>query len=333
MDKHEAFLIAKKGASFLSKNIKENGMFVYGYNKNGNELKGYSILRHAGCIWSLLEVYKEIIKETADADSIWFAIEKTIDYLRNRHVWRQEHRMIVSEVGYIKLGGVALTMLALLRYTDQLKKSKYTKTAEQLGLYIRWCTEEDGNLINHKVDMRNGQPTDFVSEYYPGECVLALCELHRKTKNKLALETATSITRFLKKNRDDSIDIVQDHWLLQALEYLHYNQSIFSMEFADYARMIGEHMITKNERYLSGVIRSTPIACRSEGLLSYYNISKDPSILTFVEELLEKQKQFQILIGEHAGAFVEGEDSKKIRCDYTQHNISSFIRFSKMKEE
>lgn len=338
MNKQEAYDIAKKGALFLTKDIKGTGMFVYGYRSDGSEMHKYNILRHCGCIWALLDVYREVIKEDPiAASSIKLAIDKSTRYLIKKHIWRDNHRKIVSEEGYIKLGGVALAMLALMRYHEIFNKRNYLRIAEELSLYIRAQVEGDGALVNHKVNMLNSEPVDFVSEYYPGECVLALCELHRHTKNTFPLDYAINVTKYLHRWRDD-IDLIQDHWLLQALEYL----VILSKEdektwIYSYTKRIAEDIMVNNEKYLGGIIRSAPLACRSEGLLSWYNICPDNdkfNVLKYIEELLEHQKQFQVIEEDSkAGAFIKSHEETAIRCDYTQHNISSFIRYHRIKEE
>lgn len=125
----------------------------------------------------------------------------------------------------------------------------------------------------------------------------------------------------------------QSHWMLYALEQLQRFDK--SPHIYQHAENIAAEIINKPIYLDSG--RSTPIACRTEGLLAFIRMPpKDASVellqgtaLLCVQANLEKQLAFQT----KDGAFTRGGGDRRnqeVRIDYIQHNISAFLHFSQL---
>src|SRR5699024_4137134 len=136
-----------------------------------------------------------------------------------------------------------------------------------------------------------GDKFDFVSHYYPGEAILALVRLYQIDKNDEWLDVAEKAANFLINIRDKNatIDtIAHDHWLLYGLNELYrerqkdfYLEHSFFIAKAMMKTQISEESAKRRE-LIGGYVpksgkepKSTPVACRSEGLGAAYRLARD----------------------------------------------------------
>jgi len=318
MNIHQAYGIAKQGALFLASLVCDHtGKFIYEYNvKTRVWSKKYNILRHCGCVWAMLDVYSETKDQV-----VLEAAERALGFLCSKHItkWTAAYGRVVHERGYVKQGGNALAILALLKHYEITGKKKHLEFAKDLAYYVRKHISAKDGLTKHKASLKYGEDTGFRSEYYPGEVVLALAELCRHTQDTDYYDDATTLSWWLRVNGKG--EVIHDHWLLQGLERLNsIDEDIF---FKDYSSLIAN-----NKVYF--LKRSAPLACRSEGLLSHMILMQDYSILPVVQELLTFQAAMQVQSDQDRGGFLDRVGGMTIRIDYTQHNISSFIRYFRL---
>jgi hypothetical protein len=319
MDKKQALTIAVDGADFLEKMIKPSGRFVYGY-KNPNtdkEISGYNILRHAGCIWALMVVY-DIVSKKEYKDKAKLAI----DYMIESFMQDYKGTKMVVEDGYAKLGGNGLALLAILKW-NKGKSKKYNNICIDLSRYItRHCLDYNGQYLYHKRDVKYDVDKGFISEFYPGEATLALCE----TQKQLNVDYGDEIRKAIQYNYNlrESLHHIRDHWMMQAIE------SFNPDSFRDYADKITKKELLKWPKRKPG-----PTACRSEAVISHLYTKPTKGIRKkiekFLKESLEFQASMQLKKGRHKGGFLWSIDDKTLRNDVTQHNICSFLRYSQLK--
>ena len=104
-------------ASFLEKQVQQDGSFRYGYYPRFDRvIPGYNCMRHASTIWSLLCQYR-ITKKA----SVLSLAARSIDYLRSHAlVYRDPDTAYLSEPlkNEIKLGGGGVLILAITEYLD-----------------------------------------------------------------------------------------------------------------------------------------------------------------------------------------------------------------------
>lgn len=104
-------------ASFLEKQVQQDGSFRYGYYPRFDRvIPGYNCMRHASTIWSLLCQYR-ITKKV----SVLSLAARSIDYLLSHAlVYRDPDTAYLSEPlkDEIKLGGGGVLILAITEYLD-----------------------------------------------------------------------------------------------------------------------------------------------------------------------------------------------------------------------
>lgn len=325
----DALEVAHTGAVCLANLLQKNGSFKYRYDSDpDNPQDGYNVLRHAGTIWSMLDVYKDVSDE-----KILECCRRATHFLLDTYLrfFRNYNNACICEDNKIKLGGNALSSLALLSLFKITQDHFLLAIAEQLSQFMLDQRSEDGGLI-HKRYFESGKISDFKSDYYTGEALFALLSLYGITHTKRWLEAVKEIENDLAA--DDYGVEEQSHWMLYFLELL----STYDTSYLPYrhAEKIVLNILDKPE-YLSWE-RSTPTACRSEGLLAFIRMKRPDEIdatalnKRCVEQIrsnLNRQLDFR----QPDGSFTRGgKDSRKneVRIDYIQHNISSFFHFSRL---
>jgi hypothetical protein len=321
--------VAHAGAVCLANLLQKNGSFKYRYDPDpDNPKEGYNVLRHAGSIWSMLEVYQDVSDR-----KILECCRRATHFLLDTYLrfFRSYNNPCICEDNKIKLGGNALSSLALLSLFNVTGDRFLLAVAEQLSEFMLDHRSENGKLI-HKRYFESGKISDFQSAYYTGEALFALLTLYRLTHRKHLFEAVREIENHL-ASEDYGVE-EQSHWMLYFLE-LQSNYEVSSLSYC-HAEKIIMHILD-NPEYLTWE-RSTPIACRSEGLLAFIRMRRPAGIdntalykrcVEQIKSNLNRQMDFRL----PDGSFIRGgKDSRKneVRIDYIQHNISSFLYFSRL---
>jgi len=321
--------IAHTGAECLANLIKKNGSFKYRYDsQEARPLKGYNVLRHAGAVWAMLDVYHNV-SDKKILDCCRQATHYLLDtYLR---FYRSYNNACICENNTIKLGGNALSTLALISLFETTQDPFLLTIAERLAQFMVDQRMENNGLV-HKRYFKSGKISKFHSMYYTGEALFALVALYRLTQQKYWYDAVRKIENELAPKNYGVKE--QSHWMLYFLELLS-NYEVSSLYY-HHAEKIVLHILD-NPEYLSWE-RSTPIACRSEGLLAFLRLKRPDTIddktlcercIKQIKYNLNKQLAFRL----PDGSFVRGgHDRRKneVRIDYIQHNISSFLHFSRL---
>ena len=336
---------------YLAGAVKPDGSFVYLYDTYRNEQpKGYNILRHAGSVFSMLELF-----QLNKAPQLLVSSERALAFLAS-HV--REGKVSGKPVGFIlegnevKLGGNALAILAFAEYQRATGDRRYEKMALSLGDWILATQDTDGGFSVHKQFHPGGKASSFRSEYYPGEAVFALARLHAITGEKKWLDAAESGAlyqlRVFSKLPDSALP--HDHWLLYGLREIYGKRPRKeflggAMRFANV--IVKAQHTDKNQPYpdwAGGYYvppRSAPTATRIEGLNSAYALAvagghrkEAEAIRKAIERgigfLLRSQVGPETALycaapQKSLGAIRESLHSPLVRIDYVQHAISALI--------
>lgn len=319
--------IALSSATYLASLADQDGRFKYRFDAiSGNVAEGYNVLRHCGAVWAMLEVNEHCGQ---NRDILASGI-RTATYLLNEFMrFSPDYRYgCIAENNSIKLGGNALAILALLSVYRANGDVILKTLAESLGKYILRDMKPDGDFV-HKRYLSSGKISDFQSMYYTGEALLALIKLFEATGDELWLDAAIRSENVLAPRNYGVQE--QSHWMLYALELLYRYRH--DENHARHAGRIARHILDFPEYRSWG--RSTPTACRSEGLLAFIRLLDQgkcsdelaglrKACIEAVDFNLAEQLHFRL----DTGAFIRGgEDHRKneIRIDYVQHNISAFL--------
>jgi len=344
-----------QAGNYLRRSVMEDGKFIYSYRPKTDKISsGYNIIRHAGTIYSMMELYNF----NKDEDLL-NAAKKAIKYLIGniREVEFDDNVYpVVVEDGYTKLGGNALTVVALAKYSEVTGDDQYLSLLQQIGRWIIKSQDNTGRFVNQKMTYPEKIIEDMESVYYPGEAILALNRLYALDKNAEWLNAAEKAAKYLIQIRDgDKTDeeLPHDHWLLYALNELYrerknkiyLNHSIrISNTIINSQNLDPEYPDWYGSYY--NPPRSTPTAIRSEGLIAAYSLVKDfvnnksaDEILAAVKRGIGFQLQTQFMPETciylqrpdlAAGGFCKSLTDFEIRIDYVQHNISSILGYLKI---
>ncbi len=340
---------AVAGGQYLIQAVEEDGKFVYSYlPKTDTSGEGYNVLRHAGTIYSMLELYDV----TGDA-ALLEAAERALDYLLAAALpceLEGESHVCIVEDGEVKLGGNGLAAVALARYVDVTGDRAHLSELIAWGRTLRALQRESGEFI-HKITYPGAEDTGMVSEYYPGEALLALARIYALDPQEVWMDAAEEGAQYLINVRDRGLsvrELAHDHWLLYGLNelYRHRPNPLYlehAMRIAQ-AIVLGQNREPESPDWLGSYYRpprSTPTATRSEGLCAAYQLARDFKTPVEADQILEAlelgiafalQTQFRPESAMYVsdpqrslGGFRYSLTNFRLRIDYTQHNISSLL--------
>jgi hypothetical protein len=338
------------GGDYIVNATNADGSFVYEYNaSSGKESSSYNILRHAGTVYFMLELYN-VTKD----ERLLSSAEKSIVYLLSFVKPFDNSSVCIVYNDEVKLGGNALAVVALAEHMKVTGEDVYLPIMQNLTCFIKLSQNESGGFIC-KQEYSTGYIYDWDSEYYTGEALLALCRLYQLDHNETWLDVAEKGAKYLINVRDKNVavdNLIHDHWLLMALNEL-YRYRIDSLYF-DHSMNISEGIMLLQR---DGVNRkseypewlgsyytppsSASTATRSEGLIAAYHLSFDFGEKNMTERILRSIKlgvDFQLKtqittennVGLHdlsraLGGFHESLTDYDIRIDYVQHNVCSIL--------
>lgn len=356
--REDLLMSARMGGEYLTRSVGTDGRFLYTYRPRADYAPDdYNILRHAGTVYAMLELY-----EVTNDHRLLEAIRRAIKYLVQSAKPCESGSggmACIVERGYVKLGGNALAAIALAKYAELTSDTQYMPILTKLGKWIRHAQAEDGRFFIQKQAYPDSNIVDFISQYYPGEALLALVRLYSITKDEGWLDAADKGARYLINVRDRGIPtekLTHDHWLLYALNELHrYRPDPLylnhSMRIAKAIRL-GQNRNPQFTDYLGSYHvppRSTPTATRSEGLLAAYRLAKDFGRKEEAQRIMETvnlnirfqlQTQFRpetvMYVADPQrclGAFHNSLTNFDIRIDYVQHNISALLALCRILQD
>lgn len=341
---------ALAAGGYLERIVGPEGRFVYRYlPSGGSAADGYNMVRHAGTVYSMLE----LLEATGDP-ALRSAAEQAVAYLVatvSPCDADGEAAQCLLDEGEVKLGGNALAVLALAQHARVTGDRRYLPLAADLARWIRAVQSGSGEFVVHRQTYPDGEVSDFVSEYYPGEAVLALVRLHALDGDEAWLDAAVRGADWLIEERDGNAapaELIHDHWLLYALDELHrLRPDARYLEHASRlaaAIMQAQHHRPPYPDWVGGYgepPRSTPAATRSEGLAAAYRLARDFGTSREAQALLDAlrlgisfqlQTQYRpesvLYFGEPQralGGFRRSLTDDEIRIDYVQHNLSSLL--------
>ena len=226
----------KLGGQWLAYTVKQDGKFDYEYYPNQDKhSKDYNIVRHAGSVYGLFEMYELSKHEAPLADDGKMYLDKAArsmgfiyDALKAPQGDEVGDRICLLHRNRCESGSAALTLLTFLgrpldpnEVPEQWRREIYRKGDDKLmeGLALTMVDMIDANgkvfrsySETKKLDRVKKEPL-----YYPGEVMLALVRYHERTQDERWLAAARKIAeRQMKWYKRDRF-IVPDHWVMQGL--------------------------------------------------------------------------------------------------------------------
>lgn len=221
------------GGLWLVNTVMEDGKFDYEYFPNQDKgSAGYNIVRHAGSVYGLFEMYHLASEEpalAADKDRYIDAASRAIGYIyddtKAPDGAKEPNRRCLVSNNRCDSGSVALTLMTFLsrpdpkdvpaQYRDAIYRAEDEEIMGGLGLTLLDMIDGDGKVFASYREAMRESKVRKEPLYYPGEAMLALLRFHEKTGDERWLKGAQAIgDRQARWYADDRFEW-PDHWVMQ----------------------------------------------------------------------------------------------------------------------
>jgi hypothetical protein len=321
---------AKSAAGYIRSVNDAAGQFTYVVNLDPKVpvVRDYSILRHAGTIYSL-GMYDELFPDPANIE----VMQRAVGYMRKCcYVELDGGRLIAineppsianqAERDSLKLGGAGLGLLALTTLERKVPGSVTTEEMQKISRFGQSLMRWDGAFYA-LYSMQSEKPTALEkSLYYPGEMAkgwVAMYELQPESKDEF--NAAVKGLMYLARTRARAGSAPADHWALLATARLFKSAEKNGIEIPrealiNHALQICHAMLEEArhpqpipamEGSLAPVGAVTPTATRIEGLLAALTfLPPDHPILPHVRAAVDRGIDFLVRAQVKDGPFVGG---------------------------
>ncbi|WP_374710870.1 glutamate ligase domain-containing protein [Variovorax paradoxus] len=205
--------LVRSGASYLARQVQDDGLFVYGYFPCfDRRIPTYDAMRHASVLGAMIEAW-ELVRD----DKLRLAIDRALDHLANTLIRSYtladgtEVAFLVDTGEEIRLGGNAACVLALVKYCEAMDTRDWLPLLEKLALGI--ASLQDGatgsfSHVLHAGDLRVKQASRVI--YYDGEAAYGLMRLYGLTRDARWLAVVEkAFDHFIASQHWQA----HDHWL------------------------------------------------------------------------------------------------------------------------
>ena len=205
--------LVDRSADYLAAQVQKTGKFVYGYFPCFDRpINHYNALRHASSTYAMVEAW-----ELTRSKVLKKAIDRSLGYLTQKLIQEvdlpegKRAAFLVDTDGEIKLGGNAVCLLALVKYSEVAETHVYDALMEALALGITRMQDPVTGKFNHVLNYPDLSVKEaFRIIYYDGEAVFGIMRLYGFTKNPHWLSLVEkAFEYFIEQKHWQS----HDHWL------------------------------------------------------------------------------------------------------------------------
>jgi AMMECR1 domain-containing protein len=222
------------GGQWLVNTVGPEGKFDYEYfPSRDRHSPGYNIVRHAGSVYGLFEMFELAGSEPALAEDRVSYIEAAsramsyvYDAMRAPREGKPGRVCLLDERGGCDSGSAALTLLTFLvrppksEIPAKLRSTIYRKDdsalMEGLGRTLLDMIDEDGKVFRRYSESLRLDKVKREPPYYPGETMLALMRFYEASGDTRWLEGARKIADRQVAHYERKRFRVPDHWVMQA---------------------------------------------------------------------------------------------------------------------
>ena len=337
--------LIKKSTYYLVDQIKPNGKFEYGYfSAYAKKIGTYNILRHSSSLYSMAEGYEQLKDKR-----IITAVEKGIEYLIDEAiVYKEDAAFVVDYANHqeIKLGSNATAILAMTKYMELTKTTKYLEVAQALARGILQMKTLSGGFI-HVLTYPSFEIKDVHRIiYYEGEAIFSLLRLYALDKKDLWLtEVKKTFDYFIANDYWKH----HDHWLSYAANELTTYEPedkyfIFGLKNCNNRLEFMYHRETTYPTFLELTMAAYKMVDKIKQL------GKD-DLLTYIDEeylvkTIDKRAEYQrvgffypemAMYKKHPGLILNGffirHHSFRVRIDDVEHYLSGYCQYHQFRLE
>ncbi len=213
LDVQTSTSLVLNASEFLARQVKDSGRFVYGlfpcFNK---EIPTYNTLRHASSTYAMIEAW-----EVTQSTFLKSAIDRSLRCLTQELIKRMplsggiQAAFLVDTGNEIKLGGNAVCILALAKYTELTGTTEYIELMEQLAQGIVAMLNPTSRRFVHVLNYPDLSIKEhFRIIYYDGEAAFALMRLYKITRRSRWLQAVELAFEYFIEARHWKAN---DHWM------------------------------------------------------------------------------------------------------------------------
>lgn len=201
------------GSTYLASQVQPDGRFHYGWHPCFDRpIAAYNSLRHASSTYAMLESW-----EVTRSPDLLAAIKRALAYLECELIRPAilpdgaQAAFLIDPGNEIKLGGNAVCLLALVKYSELMGTDRYRALLDRLAAGTLHMQDADSGGFVHVLDY----PTLAVKQafriiYYDGEAAFGLMRLYGLTGDPRWIEAVTrAFGHFIAAGHASA----HDHWL------------------------------------------------------------------------------------------------------------------------
>jgi UDP-N-acetylmuramoyl-tripeptide--D-alanyl-D-alanine ligase len=208
------------GSTYLASQVQEDGRFHYGWHPCFDRpIPSYNSLRHASSVYAMLEAW-----DVTRDDALRLAIERALAHLTNILIEPMTlpdgtgAAFLIDPGAEIKLGGNALSILALVKHAELMETDTYRPLCDLLAAGILHMQDPQTGRFVHVLSYPSlAVKQDFRIIYYEGEAAFGLMRLFALTGDRRWLDAVErAFTHFIAAGHWKA----HDHWLSYAVNEL-----------------------------------------------------------------------------------------------------------------